>query len=198
MSNLYRSSSGFGRRSPSRFFFVVRAVIICALVIGIFVLAVKWFRHDTNGEEGDASVIEQVDGAAVSRDENKEANSALTATTNISSTITLIPVNGSASGTATFDHVSEQYTMTIIATLLAIDPALTSYEVWFVKPGITDFFSLGKLYSREDGAWGLVWQQTDALVRSDIAAFNKIIVTREPVDGNPAPSPEQVLVGEFK
>ncbi len=174
--------------SSSRFGGVVKVVVLLALAVGVFMFAVRWFR---GGEAVSDETLAMSDEALGQEDSSQP--------TAQSSQLLLTPVDGeTGSATATRSHEYGAYTLSIVATLPVVDMATTAYEAWYVTPGITDFFSLGELYAREDGAWGLVWSQTDALVRYDIADFNRVIIIREPRDGNAAPSAEHVLQGTFE
>lgn len=189
MSNIYRAASPRARRhGSSRALSFMKAVLLLGLAVGVFVLAVRWFRG------GEQSVAEA--DAFVKAETESEATDSVALPE--LSTITLSAVDGeTGSASVVRSNVNGEYALTIVANLPAVDVATTAYEAWFVTPGITDFFSLGELYPREDGAWGLVWAQTDALVRSDIAAFSRIIIIREPRDDDAGPSADHVLNGEF-
>lgn len=187
---MYRGTSPRHRPDGSRVGAAVKALVLVGIAVGIFVLAVRWFRRDTS----DTARVDDV--AAVDAD---AAGTPRAAELPEQSTITLSAVEGeSGSATATRSHVYGEYSLSIVADLPAVDGATTAYEAWFVTPGITDFFSLGEMYPREDGKWGLVWTEVDALVRNDIAEFNRIIVIREPRDGNASPSADHVLNGVFE
>lgn len=192
MSNLYRGMTPrHGAPQSSRAGAIAKSIALIAVAVGMFVLAVRWFRDDdtpqTDADDGTATAEATTLSAAVAA-EAQEPTQAV-----------LVAVDGSSSdGTVTRTHDAAAYTLTMVANLPAIDSATTAYEAWFVTPGITQFFSLGELYPREDGKWGLVWTQTDALVRTDIADFHRVIVIREPRDGNPAPSADHVLDGAFE
>jgi hypothetical protein len=91
-----------------------------------------------------------------------------------------------------------QYTVKVVALPPAIDDLSMTYEAWIVKPGVTDYFSLGTLARREDGKWQVIWKQDIARVRPDMDQFTKVIVTREARDGNTLPSPQHVFEGTFE
>lgn len=159
-----------------------------ALVAGVCVLAIWWFRRDVSEPAVDATadVEEAADTAVVVREAFAAAE------------VPFIALSDAAvGGTVRRGYADGMYAITVVAHLPAIDSATQAYEAWFVTPGITDFFSLGELYPREDGAWGLVWEQREDLARSDIAAFNRIMLIREPRDGNPAPSADHVAQATF-
>ncbi|MBI1908539.1 hypothetical protein HYS28_03985 [Candidatus Uhrbacteria bacterium] len=202
MNYMYRSSysANRGGRGPSRFGAIARIAALVLLAVGIFVLAVWWFRRDASDAEtaGAESPVEDGADATVAEDGNALPNgNALPFAA--ASTVALTARGGSgAAGTAMRTQESGAFRITIVADMPSIDSATTTYEAWYVKPGITDFFSLGELFPRDDGKWGLVWETTDALARTDILEFNRILVTREARDGNPAVSADQVLDGTFE
>lgn len=194
MNYKYRSSfahgGGRGGRVSSRWVGVAKIVGIVVLAVGVFAVLVWWFRKDAGPEiEVDARADEDVVLEAVS----------LAATVPFEQTVELGALMGqAASGSASRSHVGAVFSLTMVAELPAIDISTTAYEVWFVKPGITDFFTLGELFPREDGKWGLAWQVSDALARPDILEFNRVLVTREARDGDSAPSANQILQGTFE
>lgn len=197
MNNLYRGTSS-RRRPPSggAVGTALRGVALVGAAIGIFVLAVMWFRDEAEETPDETVVLSDVamDAAAT-----PQMLLAVAEKETAPEVITLSALGGvTASGSATKTHASGVFAITAVVQLPAIDTTTTAYEVWFVKPGITDFFSLGELYPREDGAWGFTWQITDALARPDILDFHRLLITREERNGNPAPSANQVLQGEFK
>ncbi|MCH8049264.1 hypothetical protein IH979_00960, partial [Patescibacteria group bacterium] len=63
--------------------------------------------------------------------------------------------------------------------------------------GVTEFFSTGEMFPRQDGKWGLVWETSLEEAHEDLLDFKKVIITREPRDGDSAPSSDHVLEGEF-
>lgn len=197
MNNLYRGSSRRRSAASSRVGAVLRALVFVALASGVFVLLVWWFRGGE--EEGMAGEGGEEVLAASDEQDGTVVPNGIPVSFETPVSITLITLPGeAASGTAVRTHRDGVFSITALAQLPAIDGAKTAYEAWFVKPGITDFFSLGELYPREDGAWGLVWETTDALARTDIDEFHRILITREPRNDNPAPSTDQVLEGEFE
>lgn len=187
MSNVYRTfSSQRASRTPSRVWSFVKMgaglVVIAVLCVG----AIWWFRRDVSDAVEEAIATSDAALLAVAEDPFADAEAAFVA------------INGqTASGVARRSHEYGAFAISVVADLPAIDQGSQAYEAWFVTPGITDFFSLGELYPREDGKWGLLWEQREDLARNDIGAFNRIIVIREPRDGNPAPSPDQVMQAEF-
>lgn len=194
MSYMYRSSfangGGRGGQKSSRWLGVAKIVGIVVLAVGLFAVLVWWFRKDATPEVALDTV----------EDASSEANEiSLAAAGPLEQTVELTALMGqAASGSATRSDIGGVFSLTMVAELPIIDNATTAYEVWFVKPGITDFFTLGELFSREDGKWGLAWQVSDALARPDILEFNRVLVTREARDGNTAPSANQVLQGTFE
>lgn len=215
MSNVYHASSRRPRLSPASTSRVMRWRALGLLAaVGVGSVGVWWFFRkpavapvddvqaavlsETVGDDvvlGDGSDV--VDTDAVANEGEARMMEPATMGT-FDATVQMQAVNGAAAnGTAVRSHVGGVYAVSVVGTLPAIDSASTAYEVWYVKPGITDFFSLGELYPREDGKWGMVWTQTDALARHDIEDFARVIVMREPRNGDPAPSSDQVLTAEF-
>lgn len=193
MSNVYRTVSGSYHRPPSRWAGAVRLAAFGLLGVGVFLLAVWWFRREPAPEAGELAV-EEGDDVVATADLRVTAED-----TPVVNDIALTAVNGAqASGVAHRSMNEVTFTLTVVAALPPVDTATTAYEAWFVTPGITDFFSLGEMYPREDGKWGLVFEQSTALVRNDIAEFHRVIIIREPRDGNTAPSADHVLNGVFE
>ncbi len=101
------------------------------------------------------------------------------------------------SGIARRGREGDLYTHVIVASLPPIDSATSYYEAWLVKPGVTGFLSAGDFFPRQDGKWGLLFEQTVAEAPIDIDEYTNVIVTIEARDENPAPSPTHVLRGSF-
>lgn len=93
--------------------------------------------------------------------------------------------------------VENQYTVKVVALPPAIDDLSMTYEAWIMKPGLTDYFSIGTFARREDGKWQVLWKQEASRMRPDMNEFTQVIVTREPRDGNALPSPQHVFEGTF-
>ena len=111
--------------------------------------------------------------------------------------ISLQDVEGSGGyGTARRGITGDLFTLAAVATLPEINQSIHAYEVWLIKPGVTEFFSAGDMFYRSDGKWGLVWEE-GYNAYSEILDYSKIIITRESRDGNEAPSPTHIVEGEF-
>lgn len=85
----------------------------------------------------------------------------------------------------------------MVLDLPAIDPAIHYYEGWLVKPGITEYFSTGSLFAREDGKFGLIYEVPLEEAPEDILDYARVVVTRELFDGDLSPSPAHIAEGEF-
>ena len=192
MNHTYHSGhSRRTQRGPSMIASALKIFVLLVVVVGAFILLVKWFRHDGNEKPIKTDDMPAIATAAA-------AGAGDSVVTDAPQTVQLTGVNqNSSTATATKTHELGVYTLTMLAHLPVIDNATEAYEAWYIKPGLTDFFSLGEFYPREDGAWGLVWSVTDALARPDLGEFDKILVTREARDGNAAPSSNQQLQGTF-
>ncbi len=95
------------------------------------------------------------------------------------------------------DLIDGQFVLSALANLPFVDDATATYEIWLVKPGVTDFFSVGNMYRREDGRWGLVWKVDPQAYEKNVRDFTRVIVTREPRDGVTSPSTAHVMQGDF-
>jgi hypothetical protein len=90
------------------------------------------------------------------------------------------------------------FTHVIVGNFVSINTETHFYEGWLVKPGVTEFFSTGEMFAREDGKWGLVWESELDSARDDVLDFSKVVITLEPRDGDDGPSPAHVAEAEFK
>ena len=104
---------------------------------------------------------------------------------------------GGYSGIARRGKEGEIYKFVAVADLPGIDPASHSYEVWLVKPGIVDYFSIGTMFGRADGRFGIVWESSLLEAEDDLWSYSEVIITREVNDGNGDPSPTHALNGTF-
>jgi hypothetical protein len=95
------------------------------------------------------------------------------------------------------ETVDSEFVITAVADLPFIDDATQAYEIWLVKPGVTDFFSVGEMFRREDGKWGLIWKVDPQAFAKDVSEFTRVIITREQRDGVPSPSTAHVMQGDF-
>ena len=111
--------------------------------------------------------------------------------------LSYLEVGAGYSTTVKRDLIEGQFVLTALATLPFVDDATATYEVWLVKPGVTDFFSVGNMYRREDGRWGLVWKVDPQAFEKNVRDFTRVIVTREPRDGVGSPSTAHVMQGDF-
>jgi Na+-transporting methylmalonyl-CoA/oxaloacetate decarboxylase gamma subunit len=112
--------------------------------------------------------------------------------------LTYLETGSGFSASASRAVAEGQYTVKVVALPPAIDDLSMTYEAWLVKPGFTDYFSIGTLARREDGKWQIIWKQDAGRVRPDIDQFTTVIVTREARDGNALPSPQHVFEGTFE
>ena len=84
-----------------------------------------------------------------------------------------------------------------VAEIPAIDPAIHYYEGWLVKPGITEYFSTGALFPREDGKFGLIFEIPMEDAPEGVFDYSRVVITRELFDDDPSPSPAHIAEGEF-
>lgn len=92
---------------------------------------------------------------------------------------------------------SGSFTHVMVVDVPAIDPAIHYYEGWLVEPGVTEFFSTGALFAREDGKFGLIYEVSLEDAPNDIFDYTRVVVTRELFDSDDGPSPAHIAEGEF-
>lgn len=102
-------------------------------------------------------------------------------------------VAGGETGQATRDIEDGQFHHVVKATLPDINTETEYYEGWLLRPVPFDYFSTGDMVHNVDGDWVLEWFGE---ANKDYSAYTRVIVTREPKDGNPAPD-VHILEGEF-
>lgn len=102
-------------------------------------------------------------------------------------------VRGAAQLRITFSD----YQMTMAASLPPIDATAEQYEAWMLQPGIADYFSVGTFYPRADGWYGLTYKNNRAHVPADPQTYNRILITREPLEDDRIPSNIRVAEGFF-
>jgi hypothetical protein len=78
-------------------------------------------------------------------------------------------------------------------SLPEIDRTTEFYEGWLVRQSPYDFFSTGEMMTNNLGEFVLEWAGEHA----DIVSYDRVIITREARDDNPAPS-EHVAEGAFE
>lgn len=81
---------------------------------------------------------------------------------------------------------------TIKVSLPEINRETEFYEGWLVRQAPYDFFSTGEMVTNNLGEFVLDW----AGEHSDIVSYDRVIITREARDDNPAPA-EHVAEGVF-
>ncbi len=172
--------------------------IIGGVVLGFVIIIVIIFAVGGNDESvvvGDQENGEVVDGVQV---EFISADDETTATLSYEE-IELLAVDESGSaGIARRENAGGLFTHVVVANLPPIETQYYFYEGWLVKPGITDFFSTGEMFARDDGKWGIVWEVDEMNMRDDLDEFSQVVITLEPRDGNTAPSARHVLEGKFE
>lgn len=111
--------------------------------------------------------------------------------------LTFLESGSGYNATAKREQTEQNFSITVIANLPFIDDATQAYEVWLVKPGVTDFFSVGNMFRREDGGWGLVWEIDPLIFEKDVSEYTRVVITRELRDGLDSPSTTHVMQGTF-
>lgn len=172
----------------ARLWLAVITVIILFFAIGIFLRS----NSSTDGVsvELNEAIVEIVEEKTVVGEIEKDDEIEQI-------TLIFVGAEGEGSGIARRGVSGTLFTHVVVAELPSIDTSTHFYEGWLVKPGVTDFFSTGDMFSRADGMWGLVWESELSEMDGDINDYEKVVITLEPRDGDPAPAPEHVLEGSF-
>jgi hypothetical protein len=89
------------------------------------------------------------------------------------------------------------YKVAILVDLPPHEDQYFAYEAWMVRPGVMEYFSLGEFVKRADGKYGLIHESIFPNIVDEIQAYTRLIVTREPRDGNRDPSPIHVAEANF-
>lgn len=89
------------------------------------------------------------------------------------------------------------FTAAVVTSMPSIDLTTHYYEVWFVKPGITGYFSGGEMFARADGKFGLVYEVDTLKAPADILDYSDIVITREIRDNDTSPSATHIVEGGF-
>lgn len=89
------------------------------------------------------------------------------------------------------------YRVAIVADLPPQQDEYYFYEAWMVRPGLLEYFSIGQFFPREDGKYGLLYEENFPNLVDDILDYSRIIITRESRGRDDGPSPTQIAEGEF-
>lgn len=84
-----------------------------------------------------------------------------------------------------------------VAELPSHDDNYFYYEAWFVLPGVTDYFSAGSFERRADGLYGLRFESEVESLPARYVEYSRVIITREPVNGDEFPSPAHIAEANF-
>lgn len=187
----YRSQFNARRRSSRVSGTIVVTALIVVAIGGLFALGIWWFRFRPKPTT-DIAAVESI--ASVMSPTSVSAADLAASTSGTARDAALRDVSGgSSAGTATRATVDGQFSVALKAVLPAIDREKEAYEAWLVRQVPYDYFSLGDIVTNDDGEWVLEWK--GAVGKFD--GYTRVIVTREPKDGNADPS-GHVLEGEFK
>ena len=170
-----------------------KSILIIALVliitVGIVFLLLK--------KKGNVNNVEVVEDVKIVEDANQKEQQVFGETVLFEEVDVFFTASGHDAGFARRNIENNVFTYVMVADLPLIDLETQYYEAWLVKPGVTEFFSTGEMFAREDGKFGLVWEQDLEKAKNDLFEFTRIVVTRESRDGDSAPSPAHVAEGEF-
>ncbi len=91
---------------------------------------------------------------------------------------------GTASGTAWTTQKNGKTYHRVVAKDMPVLEAGYFYEGWLVKnPALGQFFSTGEMTQEASGEWLLEYTHD-----SDVTDYEKVVITLEPNDGDPAPA----------
>ena len=170
-----------------------KTLFIIGLAIVLFFMAIIWFR-----KSGKDEVVENVEETSVvvdvkelhSEEEDDEPEKR-----RAKESISLYDVRGGSSGGIATREVDDyQFIHTVVANMPEIPEESTDfYEGWLVREHPFDFFSTGSMDLNADGTYALIWEGRK---EQDFWDYNKVVITIEPDDGDPAPA-GHVIEGVF-
>lgn len=183
-------------------------LILVILFLVVVLVAVAMFVGRSTGLTGEPQVTDQVIDNIEKAEDEAHANAASellpeSTASNSEDGFEEIELTAAASqfggysGIARRGTEGELYKFVAVADLPGIDSASHSYEVWLVKPGIVDYFSIGTMFGRTDGRFGILWESSLLEAEDDLWTYSEVIITREVNDGNTDPSPTHALEGTF-
>lgn len=193
MTRYYRKSRSSRRtRNASR---LLPSIMLVLVGSAGFYMALQWFRDDA---EQDPALAAET--AAVAVQEVEEVNPAAVAVEEVAPLAKV--VESSAPLVSAYDgqhtgrvqrYVREAAAdMVVLAYLPTLDMAADSYHVWLLKDGLADVKDMGELAPRADGSWVLNFSADAAAGIVDARQYGTLVITREPNDGNSAPSGNRI------
>lgn len=169
-----------------------------------FYLAMQWFRNDADDapalaaqevEEAGTQVAE-VDGVVLAAATSVTPEPEILKTQELSAPL-VSAFDGQHTGRVQ-QYLSKNSAETIVlAYLPALDMAADSYHVWLLKDGLADVKDMGQLAPRADGSWVLNFTAGPSTGIVDPRLYTTVVITREPNDGNTAPSGHKIAEAKF-
>ena len=170
--------------------------IVAVALIGIIAIVAFWLLKQEESDEVMELLSDEVVEKQESHPEEPQGDEGSSSWTQ---EVVLTDVEGTGgSGVSRRGVAGDLFTHVIVADLPAIETETTYYEGWLVVPGVTDFFSTGEMFAREDGKWGLVWESKVLDAPDNLFDYREVVITREQRDGDDTPSPAHVLEGRFE
>lgn len=166
---------------------LLKVVIVLVFLLVIFVAVKMIFRRNIEDVQVTEDVTEEVE--VVVEPESKDTFEEIDISYSDS---------GGYAGFARRGVDDALFTNVVVGNFVELNTDTHFYEGWLVKPGVTEFFSTGEMFPREDGKWGLVWETDLDIARDDLMEFSKVVITLEQRDDDPAPSPNHIAEGEFE
>lgn len=187
----YRSNFHGRRRSSGVSWTIVVTGLIVIAIAALFACGIWWFRF--RPKPSTEPIVPDTIANVMSPTSVSAADLASTAAGTAREAVLRDVSGGSASGTASRATADGQFSVALKASLPEIDREKELYEAWLVRQVPYDFFSIGEIVTNDDGEWVLEWKGASG----KFDGYTRVVVTREPKDGNPDPS-GHVLRGEFK
>ncbi len=205
MKYSYRSSRAKQRRSGKQGsgratkFFLVVIVLFLAVIVGFVLFLVNKINQ---GDEQGVEVMTDDAFAEVVIEEDDSTRAAQTepvqAAASFEEAVVMTIDSGAELGFARRDLEEGMFTFATVVTLPPVSD-IHYYEVWLLKPGITEYFSAGEMSVRADGKFAFVFEEThsDARDAEERLEYSQFIITREVRDDDKSPSATRVARGRF-
>lgn len=94
-----------------------------------------------------------------------------------------------------YDDMS--YRVVIVADLPPQQDEYYKYTAWMVRPGIMEHFSIGDMFKRADGRYGLLHESFFPNMIEEVEEYTRLIITRE-LRGQTGPSTTHVAQADFE
>ncbi len=163
--------------------------LIVIVLFVIFVFAVQWFRSSK------PKPATEIDSIANVLTPEPIANEVIAKAIDTESRIARLvwQKTGEMIGEAKRGTKDGNYWFEMITTLPEIDREVYYYKGWLVRQVPYDYFSMGEMYTNDDGKFIITWPGEED---EDYSSYTKIIITQHEYDGDVDPG-EHLVEGEF-